>query len=150
MTPKLLALAKVCSVLGNIHDVSWHLSKRGNELEKRWTISILDKNGALKNKACLTELKPSKAVDLVMTGHWIFFFNDSTYFPGLCFQLRFFSIFEDVSQTSPQSNLIVFIDLFRSAKAASDLWLQVLVLLAGQDSRSNFLGVPDVVEKIAT
>ena len=26
MTPKLLALAKVCSVLGNIHDVSWHLS----------------------------------------------------------------------------------------------------------------------------
>ena len=35
MTPKLLALAKVCSVLGNIHDVSWHLSKRGSELEKR-------------------------------------------------------------------------------------------------------------------
>ena len=35
MTPKLLALAKVCSVLGNIRDVSWHLSKRGNELEKR-------------------------------------------------------------------------------------------------------------------
>ena len=24
MTPKLLALAKVCSVLGNIRDVSWH------------------------------------------------------------------------------------------------------------------------------
>ena len=36
MTPKLLALAKVCSVLGNIRDVSWHLSKRGSELEKRW------------------------------------------------------------------------------------------------------------------
>ena len=35
MTPKLLALAKVCSVLGNIRDVSWHLSKRGSELEKR-------------------------------------------------------------------------------------------------------------------
>ena len=35
MTPKLLALAKVCSVLGNIRDVSWHLSKHGNELEKR-------------------------------------------------------------------------------------------------------------------
>ena len=28
MTPKLLALAKVCSVLGNIRYVSWHLSKR--------------------------------------------------------------------------------------------------------------------------
>ena len=24
-----------CSVLGNIRDVSWHLSKRGRELEKR-------------------------------------------------------------------------------------------------------------------
>ena len=35
MTPKLLALAKVCSVLGNIRDVSWHLSKRGSELEKK-------------------------------------------------------------------------------------------------------------------
>ena len=43
MTPKLLALAKVSSVLGNIRDISWHLSKRGNELEKRWTFSILDK-----------------------------------------------------------------------------------------------------------
>ena len=87
-----------------------------------------------------------------MTGHWIFFFIDLTYFPGLCFQLRFFSIFEDVSQTSPQSNLIILIDLFRSAKAASDLWLQLLVMAAvgAQDSRSNFLGVPDVVEKIAT
>ena len=52
MTPKLLALAKVCSVLGNIRDVSWHLSKRGSELEKRCTFSILDKNGAHKNKAC--------------------------------------------------------------------------------------------------
>ena len=51
MTPKLLALAKVCSVLGNIRDVSWHLSKRESELEKRWTFSILDKNGAHKNKA---------------------------------------------------------------------------------------------------
>ena len=39
MTPKLLALAKVCSVLGNIHDVSWHLSKRGSELEKKVNIS---------------------------------------------------------------------------------------------------------------
>ena len=48
MTPKLLALAKVCSVLRNIRDVSWHLSRRGSELEKRWTISILDKNGAHK------------------------------------------------------------------------------------------------------
>ena len=37
MTPKLLALAKVYSVLGNIRDVSWHLSKRGSELEKRRT-----------------------------------------------------------------------------------------------------------------
>ena len=35
MTPKLLALAKVCSVLRNIHDVLWHLSKCGSELEKR-------------------------------------------------------------------------------------------------------------------
>ena len=51
MTPKLLALGKVCSVLGNIRDVLWHLSKRGSELEKRWTFSILDKNGAHKNKA---------------------------------------------------------------------------------------------------
>ena len=48
MTPKLLALAKVPSVLVNIHDVSWHLSKRGSGLEKR---SFLDKIGALKNKA---------------------------------------------------------------------------------------------------
>ena len=55
MTPKLLALAKVCSVLGNIRDVSWHLSKRGNELEKRWTFCILGKNGAHKNKACFTD-----------------------------------------------------------------------------------------------
>ena len=51
MTPKLLALAKVCSVLGNIRDVSWYLSKRGSELEERWTFSILDKNGAHQNKA---------------------------------------------------------------------------------------------------
>ena len=34
-TPKLLALAKVCSVLGNIRDISWHLLRRGSELEKR-------------------------------------------------------------------------------------------------------------------
>ena len=34
-----------------IRDVSWHLSKRGSELEKRWPFSILDKNGAHKNKA---------------------------------------------------------------------------------------------------
>ena len=54
MTPKLLALAKVCSVLGNIRDVSWHLSKRGSELEKRWTYSIFDINGAHQNKACIT------------------------------------------------------------------------------------------------
>ena len=47
MTPKLLALAKVCSVLGNIRDVSWHLSKRGSELEKRWTFSY---------KACITRV----------------------------------------------------------------------------------------------
>ena len=52
MTPKLLALAKVCSVHGNIRDVSWHLSKHGNELEKRRTFYFLDKNGAHKNKAC--------------------------------------------------------------------------------------------------
>ena len=51
MTPKLLALAKVCSVLGNIRDISWHLSKRGSELEKRWTFSILVENSAHKNKA---------------------------------------------------------------------------------------------------
>ena len=57
MTPKLLALAKVCSVLGNIRDVSWHLSKRGSELEKRWTFSILDKNDAHKNKACRKTMK---------------------------------------------------------------------------------------------
>ena len=36
MTRKLLAaLAKVYSVLGNIRDISWHLSKRESELEKR-------------------------------------------------------------------------------------------------------------------
>ena len=51
MTPKLLALAKVCSVLGNIRDVSWHLSNRESELEKRSTFSPLNKNGAHKNKA---------------------------------------------------------------------------------------------------
>ena len=28
ITPRLLALAKVCSVLGNIRDVSWHFSKQ--------------------------------------------------------------------------------------------------------------------------
>ena len=44
MTPKLLALAKVCSVLWNIRDVSWHLSKHESELEKRWTFSIFYKN----------------------------------------------------------------------------------------------------------
>ena len=54
MTPKLLAPAKVCPVLGNIRDVPWHLSKRGGELEKRWPFSVLDKNGAHKNKACTT------------------------------------------------------------------------------------------------
>ena len=54
MTPKLLALAKVCSVLGNIRDVSWHLSKRGNELEKRGTFSFLDRKwGVHKNEAFL-------------------------------------------------------------------------------------------------
>ena len=52
MTPKLLALAKVCLVLGNIGDILWHLLKRGSELETRWPISILDKNGMHKNKAC--------------------------------------------------------------------------------------------------
>ena len=52
MTPKLLALAKVCSVLGNIRDVSWHLSRRDSELEKRRTFSILDKDGWYKNKVC--------------------------------------------------------------------------------------------------
>ena len=31
MTPKLLALTKVCTVLGNIRDVSWHMSKCGRE-----------------------------------------------------------------------------------------------------------------------
>ena len=54
MTPKLLALTKVCSVLGNIRDVlSWHLSKRESELEKRRTFSFLDKNGAHNNSDCL-------------------------------------------------------------------------------------------------
>ena len=57
MTPKLLALAKVCSFLGNIRDVSWHLSKRGNELEKRWTFPFLGKKGAHKNKAWATQLR---------------------------------------------------------------------------------------------
>ena len=54
MTLKLLALAKVCSVLGNISDVSWHLSKRGSEFENRSTFSFLDKNSLHKNKACAT------------------------------------------------------------------------------------------------
>ena len=62
MIPKLLALAKVCSVLGNIRDVSWHLSKRGSDLEKRWTFSILDKNGSHKNNKawyiCIFKLWP--------------------------------------------------------------------------------------------
>ena len=35
MTPKLLELAKVCSVRGNIRDVSLHLSKHGSEFEKQ-------------------------------------------------------------------------------------------------------------------
>ena len=43
MTPKVLTLAKVCSVLGNIRDVSWHLSKRGSELKKRRTFTIWTK-----------------------------------------------------------------------------------------------------------
>ena len=55
MTSKLLALAKVCLVLGNVLDVSWHLSRRGSELEKRWIFSFLDKNGVHKNKACAKE-----------------------------------------------------------------------------------------------
>ena len=33
MTPKLLALTKVCLVLVNIRDVSWNLSKHGRELK---------------------------------------------------------------------------------------------------------------------
>jgi len=53
MTPNLLALAKVCSVLGNIRDVSWHLSKRGRELEKKVTIFHFGKNGAHKKKPVL-------------------------------------------------------------------------------------------------
>ena len=40
MTPKFLALAKVSSGLGNIRDVSWHLSKHGSELEKRLTFFL--------------------------------------------------------------------------------------------------------------
>ena len=48
-----LALAKVCSVLGNIHDVSWHLSKHESELKKRWwAFSFSDKNCVHKNEAC--------------------------------------------------------------------------------------------------
>ena len=46
MTPKLLALAKVCSDLGNIRNVSWHLSRRGSELKKGdrfWTKMVLTK-----------------------------------------------------------------------------------------------------------
>ena len=52
MTQKLLALAKVYSVLINIRDVSWHFLKSGDELEKKRSFSFLDKNGAHKNKAC--------------------------------------------------------------------------------------------------
>ena len=70
MTPKLLALAKVCSVLGNICDVSWHLLRRGSELEKRRTFSILVLNGALKNKAC-SRHKPRQLA--IIFAIWMFF-----------------------------------------------------------------------------
>ena len=51
MTPRLLALTKVRTVLLNIREVSWHLSKCGRELEKKVNIFHLDKKVAHKNKA---------------------------------------------------------------------------------------------------
>ena len=67
MTPKLLALAKVCSVLVNTRDVLWHLSKHGGELEKRLAFSILDKNSAHKNKAWFKATRPSNKLEDVNT-----------------------------------------------------------------------------------
>ena len=81
MTPKLLALAKVCSVLGNICDVSWHLSKLGSELEKRWTFSILDKNCAHKNKAWFKSIFIEFFVsDILLTSQTQLFFRHITKF----------------------------------------------------------------------
>ena len=55
MTIKLLALTNVCSVLVNIRDVSWHLSKRGSELEKKVNICIVNKT----KDVCTKILKPA-------------------------------------------------------------------------------------------
>ena len=41
MTPKVLALTKVCLVLVNIRDVLWHLSKYGGEFKKGELMSTL-------------------------------------------------------------------------------------------------------------
>ena len=72
MTPKLLTLAKVCSVLMNIRDVSWHLSKRGSELEKRCTSSFIGKNGAQKNKAWFWQRYKNQSLDQLLTGEMSF------------------------------------------------------------------------------
>ena len=53
MTPKLLALAKVCTVLGNIRDVLLHLSKCGSELEKKVNIFLFGQ------KMACTKIKPA-------------------------------------------------------------------------------------------
>ena len=49
MTPKLLALTKVYSVLVNICDILWHLARWGSELEKKRT---------LEKKQCAPKIKP--------------------------------------------------------------------------------------------
>ena len=55
MTPKLLAQTTFCSILANIRDVLWHLSKRGSETWKNVNnLPLLYKKGAHKNKACFT------------------------------------------------------------------------------------------------
>ena len=47
-----VALTKVCSVLVNIRDVSWHICQRmGVSLRKGVHFPFQDKNGAHKNKA---------------------------------------------------------------------------------------------------
>ena len=48
MTAKLLALTKVCSILMNIRDVSWHLSNRVKITEEH--LPFEQKKGVRKNK----------------------------------------------------------------------------------------------------
>ena len=53
MTPEFLALTKVWSVLVNIRDIPWDLSKRGSELGKSLTFTIWTKKVCAKIKLVL-------------------------------------------------------------------------------------------------